>query len=222
MFEGVVTADALHTNHKTFDLTFDVAGCDLLICVKKNTKLLLQNITEYFDEHKCAKVNTASTIDKGHGRIEERSIEVHTVLPEDVGWKHIHTIAKVKRKRIMLRDGKVISVSNETVYYAGTCSLKRYSASDILKFTRGHWCIENGLHHRKDRSMDEDRNSASKKGIAQTMCFLRSVAAQVIGSSKETLSVIQTRLIRKPQHLIKMLKSNSTEEWITKHKPFKV
>jgi len=222
MFDGVVTADALHANQKTFDLAFDVAGCDLLICIKRNTKLLLQNIIDYFDEHDCPKVNKARTIDKGHGRIEERSIEAFTVSPQDVGWKHIHTIAKVKRKRITLRGDEVLSESDETVYYAGTCTLKRYSASDILTLTRGHWCIENGLHHRKDRSMDEDRNSASKKGIAQPMCFLRSIAAQILGSSKETIGVIRTRLITKPQQLVKMVMSGSTEEWVKAHKPFKI
>ena len=101
-------------------------------------------------------------------------------------------------------------------------SVKNYSPDDFLRIIRGHWSIENCLHHRKDRSFDEDRNRASRKGIAQPMCFLRSIAALMLGKSSETLAVIQRRLTSKPHLLLKMLLSNSAASWIKQHQPFKV
>jgi len=67
----------------------------------------------------------------------------------------------------------------------------------VLKLVRGHWGIENRLHHRKDRSMDEDRCRSSAAKTGRVMCCLRSIAALVLGRANESLSVVQRRFCRK-------------------------
>jgi hypothetical protein len=80
---------------------------------------------------------------------------------------------------------------------------------------------ENGLHHRKDRSMNEDRNRASRKGCARVMCCIRSIAALVLGRAKECLSVVQRRLSQKTHLVLGLLSCHSVEEWERLYKPYR-
>lgn len=61
----------------------------------------------------------------------------------------------------------------ETAYGITSLSPKRADAKRLLKLTRGHWGIENGLHYRRDVTMGEDA-SRVRKGVApQVMASLR-------------------------------------------------
>ena len=61
----------------------------------------------------------------------------------------------------------------ETVRGITSLSAERADARRLLKLTRGHWGIENGLHYRRDVTMGEDA-SRVRKGVApQVMAALR-------------------------------------------------
>ena len=52
-------------------------------------------------------------------------------------------------------------------------SAEQADARRLLKLTRGHWGIENGLHYRRDLTMAEDA-SRVRKGVApQVLAALR-------------------------------------------------
>ena len=104
----------------------------------------------------------------------------------------------------------------------GSFTIDKHTPEKVLSFSRGHWGIENSLHHRKDRSMDEDRNRASASKSGRTMCYLRSIAALVFNRSKESLSVIQRRISKHTHLLIRLLLSGSLNEWEQHSKPYKL
>ena len=106
--------------------------------------------------------------------------------------------------------------------YVASFPVDKYPPEKVLAFTRGHWGIENSLHHRKDRSMDEDRNRASASKSGRTMCYLRSVSALIFNRSKESLSVIQRRISRHTHLLIRLLSCRSLNEWERCCKPYKL
>ena len=164
----------------------------------------------------------AETIEKGHGRIEHRTVEMTGILPWQTGWPHTHTVCRVTRKRSQIRRGTIVSESFEEVIYVASFSIDKHTPEKVLAFSRGHWGIENSLHHRKDRSMDEDRNRASANKSGRTMCYLRSITALIFNRSKESLSVIQRRISKNTHLLIRLLSCKSLDEWELYCKPYKL
>jgi len=61
----------------------------------------------------------------------------------------------------------------ETVHGITSLNAERADAARLVKLTRGHWGIENGLHYRRDVTLGEDA-SRVRKGVApQVMAALR-------------------------------------------------
>ena len=115
---------------------------------------------------------TASTVDKGHGRIERRTLTSTTALNEHVRWPGVKQVLKVERTRIV--GGRT---ERETVYYVTSLSRQQADARDLLEMIRGHWgAIENGLHWVRDVVLDEDRCTIFRGHAAQNWAALRNGA----------------------------------------------
>jgi predicted transposase YbfD/YdcC len=99
-----------------------------------------------------ADLEWASSVNKGHGRVEERTIWVSSALCGYLDWPHLEQVFKLKC-RVVDSLGQI----KEMVHY-GVTSLPRTAASPhkLLQVVREHWGIENGLHYRRDVSLDED------------------------------------------------------------------
>lgn len=213
------TLDALHAVKDTFESVVAREG-DFLVCVKDNASNLKKRLSKHLDRRK-KKLLRAETVEKGHGRVERRALEMTSVLPWQTQWPHTHTACRVTRERRQIRRGESVSNSFEEVLYVASFPVDRHTPEKVLEFTRGHWGIENCLHHRKDRSMDEDRNRASAKNCGRTMCCLRSISALIFNRSTESLSVIQRRLSKHTHLLIRLLSCESLDEWEMSCKPYK-
>lgn len=196
-------------------------NADYLCQVKKNTPELYRKLERSL-EKEATVIEHAKTVDCGHGRIETRSIEMAPTQPPDTVWPHTHTVCRVTRHRQVLRGEQVIKESHEQALYVASFAFAAYSAEEVLKLIRSHWSIENCLHHRKDRSMNEDRCTASEKGIGRIMCCLRSLTAMIVTRSKESLSVITRRFSQKAHLILSLFKSRSLNEWETRRKPYKL
>lgn len=216
----VLTFDALHAVRKTCEMVVVGNQADYLVCVKGNAGDLHRTIEQILTRS-SRQSQRARTVDKGHGRIEIRDIEMASTTPVQTGWPHTHTVCRVSRQREVLRRGQTVRTSREEVCYVASFAATTHTPEQVLNLVRGHWHIENGLHHRKDRSMDEDRSRASRKGCARVMCCIRSIAALVLGRAKEPLSVVQCRLRAKPHLLLGLLHCNGLKEWEERHKPYR-
>jgi len=215
----VLTFDALHTVRKTFEMTVVGNQADYLVCVKGNAADLRRTVERVL-RHGTGHLQCARTVDKGHGRIETRDIEMISTTPAETDWPHTHTVCRVTRRREVRRRGQTVKTSCEQVCYVASFAATTYTPEKVLGLVRGHWSIENGLHHRKDRSMDEDRNRASQKGCGRVMCCIRSIAALVLGRATESLSVVQCRLRGKAHLVLGLLSCHSIEEWERLYKPY--
>ena len=142
--------------------------------------------------------------------------------PIDTNWPHTHVACRITRDRETMRRGQVVTRSHEEALYVGSFAATTFTPEKVLDLARAHWSIENCLHHRKDRSMDEDRNRASERGIGRLMCCVRSLAAQILGRAKESLSVVQRRLSGKAHLAMRLLFCNSLEDWERTCKPYKL
>ncbi len=218
----VLTADALHTIMVNCEKIVVGKKGDFLFAVGGNTPKLKQSIERALDR-KGAPIGRAETLDSEHGRIEARAIEVVPISPGQTGWPHTFTACRVTRGTEHMRRGEVVKTARGQGLYVGSFATTTHSPEKILGLVRGHWGgIENGLHHPKDRSMDEDRNRASAKGIGRVMTCLRSWSALILRRTAETKDVLRQRFARKPHLLLGLLACRSLDEWERTCKPYKL
>jgi predicted transposase YbfD/YdcC len=117
----------------------------------------------------------ATTVDKGHGRIEKRTLRTTTILTKRQDWVGLKQGFELVRERTE-KNKK----TEEVVHGITSLSPERADAQRLLELTRGHWAIENELHYRRDVTLGEDA-SRVRKGVApQVMAALRNSVLHVL------------------------------------------
>lgn len=92
-------------------------------------------------------------MDRGHGRIEWRGIQVREVTPDQMGFPHVAQVARIDRIR-ELKNGRQ---EVETVWMITSLTAAQADAARLLELVRQYWTIENGTHYPLDVSAGEDR-----------------------------------------------------------------
>ncbi|MBV8129799.1 MAG: ISAs1 family transposase [Planctomycetaceae bacterium] len=119
-----------------------------------------------------AEIDRACEVDKGHGRVERRTIEVTSSLAGYLGsdWPGSQQVFRLTRER-------TIKGKTETEVVFGITSLlpERAGVKGLLGLTRGHWGIENGLHGVRDGTLREDASRIRKGSGPEVMAALRNI-----------------------------------------------
>ena len=150
---STITMDALHTSRATADSIVLTHGANYLFTVKGNTPELhdfLRNI----DWDKDAQDRYAETPDKGHGRIDQRSIQTCTLVKGAVKMPHAAQVFRIRRCREHVSSND--PGSTEFAYGVTSLTRKEAGAKQLLALNRGHWTVENGNHRRRDGILGED------------------------------------------------------------------
>lgn len=156
-----ITADALHLHPSMTDL-IEQGGGTFLIGLKENQKELLSDMIWHIKNHKP--LSTHRTIDKGHGRLEQRHYVYFDVSKEyfDKRWKTsgFRSLVKVIRHRTILSTGEH---SEETAYYLSNAKLSESleQVPEYFAAIRNHWSVEVNNHIR-DVSLKEDKFRTKK------------------------------------------------------------
>ena len=74
-------------------------------------------------------------------------------MRDELAFPGVKQCAKIKKT--ILEKGKVIAT--EDWYGVTSCSRGDLPLAEFLETVRGHWSVENSLHHVKDRSWLEDK-----------------------------------------------------------------
>jgi len=172
VLEGrVITMDALLTQRQIAQQILE-AGGDYVMAVKNNQPQLLEDIQTVFALAPIAgeQRTAAETLELGHGRIEQRTLQTSTVLVGYSNWPGLAQVFQVERQIIIKKTGEVRA---EVV--AGVTSLprERADAGRLLALVRGHWHIENQSHWVRDVTFDEDRSQVRCGNIPQVMAAFR-------------------------------------------------
>ena len=75
-----------------------------------------------------------------------------------------------------MRKGKVTKETHETAFAVTTFCSEEAGPELLLQLARDHWSIENGQHHRRDRTQDEDRCPVRDTNAARNLSLFRSLA----------------------------------------------
>ena len=159
----VVTGDALHTQRALSDYIVERGG-DYLWPVKENQPRRYQDIEQLFAPDSPrpgfgkirADFQSAQTINRGHGRLEIRSLQTREMLNDYLAWPGVGQGYRLERQFSWVRHGQIYTTSCEVEF--GITSLSRQQASPerVLALRRGQWLIETGLHYRRDVTFHED------------------------------------------------------------------
>lgn len=154
----VITVDALHTIRATAT-AIRATGAHYLMTVKANTPTLLIGIRDYLADPKTA-VSEHQASNRGHGRTEQRFIRTAALVLDDptntparVDFPDAAQVAQIVRYRGGL-DGQ--RTSKEVVHAITSLPPARADTADLAGLIRGHWSIENGVHHVRDVTFGED------------------------------------------------------------------
>lgn len=180
----VIIGDALHTQRR-LSLEIVQAGGDYLWTAKGNQPEVQETIAQLFEPEPVtpgfAPTSTdfkrVTTINKGHGRIEKRTLTSSAMLKDYLDWPYLEQVFKLERHFIYLKTGKVIS---ETCYGLTSLSSEEADPARLLALSRTYWGIENGLHYRRDVSFKEDRCRLKIGHAARVMATLNNLVLALI------------------------------------------
>jgi len=194
-------------------VTIDAMGCqtkivkkikkkkaDYVISLKGNQGTLHNEVKEYYEDlkeemDKIEKGNHESvkmvrTLDKGHGRIEERkyfySTDIDWMIDARKDWTGLSGIGMVYRK-VTEKD----KVREEVQYYIG--SIK--DVSQFAKAVRGHWGVES-MHWSLDVTFKDDANKTRKDLAPDNLAVAKRIVLNMVRRETEEFPKLSANLKR--------------------------
>jgi predicted transposase YbfD/YdcC len=173
----IVTIDAMGCQQKIAQQIVDQSG-DYVLGLKGNQGTTLEAVETHFATTSEAKHAVFQEVDKGHGRIETRTYyaaEAAQVL-DLKDWPGIKSVVRVDAMR-EIGDQTL----KESRYYIS--SIVDSEIARIGQAIRGHWGIENSLHHVLDVTFNQDGSRIRKDFAPENFAVLRHFALNILKSA---------------------------------------
>lgn len=167
---AVITADALHTQRGHVEY-LHTRGAHYVLTVKGNQPRLHAQLAG-LPWRAIPAVDV--THDKGHGRVEKRTLKLAAVTT-GIGFPHARLAIQVIRRRRPIRG----RWHTETVYAITDLDWRDVSAARLAEIIRGHWGIENRLHWIRDVVLAEDHSQIRTGAGPAVMATLRNLAVSL-------------------------------------------
>jgi predicted transposase YbfD/YdcC len=185
--QKVVTGDALHTQRGLAAQIVEAQG-DYVLPVKENQPQLYKNIQSLFapDYPKpgFGKIQTdflsARKVNKGHGRIEIRTITTSEMLNMYSAWPGLAQVYRLERQFQWRRNGRCYRTSCEVEFGITSLPRKETSPLRLLNIRRTHWGIETGLHYRRDVTLQEDATRMTVGNLGNGMASINNLVLALI------------------------------------------
>ena len=186
----IVTGDAILAQRDLSKIIV-AAGGEYVWTVKENQSDLYDDIATLFAPERVTAgfsapkkdFRTAETTEKGHGRLEVRTLTASAELKAYLGWPYAEQVFRLERRFTRLADGQVL----QEVSF-GITSLKpsEANAERLSALVRGHWQIENKLHYRRDATLREDWCQVRRGHAPQVLAILNNLVLGMLLRRKVT------------------------------------
>ena len=177
----VLTGDALFCQRRLCRQVLD-AGGDYLLVVRENQPALHADLALLFDPPPGVAAlplldrREAVTLERGHGRTHDRRYLVaSTDLNTYLDWPGVAQVFHLERT---WREGD--TTHRQRHYGLTSLPPDHADAARLLALKRGHWTVENHLHHAKDVTLGEDRSLSHAGSGPTVMALLRDAALSLL------------------------------------------
>ena len=181
----VVVGAALHTQ-RTLSVEIVQAGGHFVWIVKDNQPNTRQALAQLLappppplpgQGQPSLDFQTAKTVDKQAGRLEERTLTVSSLLNDYLDWPHLGQVFKLERRVTQLATGKSTC---EVQYRLTDLPPAQASPLRLWEVVRSGGGIENGLHYRRDVTLHEDQTRFTKDSAAHIMSIINNIVLALI------------------------------------------
>lgn len=187
----VFTGDAMHTQKRLSRQILEGQG-DYVLPVKENQENLYKNIQALFapeyPKPGFGKIQTdfltAQKVNKGHGRLEIRTIQTSEMLNLYSGWPGLAQVYRLERETQWWRSGRCYRTSREVEFGITSLSRQKASPAQLLEIRRAHWGIETGLHYRRDVTLKEDATRMTVGNTGIIMASINNLVLALIRQAK--------------------------------------
>ena len=175
--DAIVTMDALYAHIADVEAVLK-RGADYIVGIKGNQGNLEAEVRNFFEQaHSAAyedvAVTRTSRVEKGHGRIEERTVCVTNDLawlPQKEQW-HLQSLIEVRSER------DISGRTERSIRYYG--SSRQGTADQFALWIREHWAVES-MHYVMDVVFEEDASLGDSGSSAENMSLIRRLAGNII------------------------------------------
>ena len=177
---AIIIGDAMHTQRGISSQIVE-AGGDFIWTVKDNQPRTRWAIEKIFTPQMCymrdgatlsAEFQVAAVVNKGHGRLEKRILFETSLLNEYLDWPHVAQVFRLERM-VWFDHGQ--RSSRQITYGLTSLSPEKASPKKLLTLVRQYWGIENGLHYRRDVTLNEDRTRLTVGNAGHNMAILNNL-----------------------------------------------
>lgn len=196
---SVVTADALHTQNAHAHYLHR-HGAHYVLTVKGNQPTL---------RARCAALPWAHVPaghvehDKGHGRREQRTLQVITAVHPRLTFPHARQIARLVRHG---RRGPTGTEHLQIEFIITDLTPEQADPAQLAALVREHWGIENRLHWVRDVTFREDHSSVRTGHAPTVLATLRNTAISLLRTSGHTnIAAATAALARRPERILDLI-----------------
>lgn len=194
----VVMGDALHTQ-RPVSLQIVEAGGEYIWFAKGNQPQMEEDIRLWFEpdvqpipgmSFPPKDFETAQQTNKGHGRLETRTLTVSSQLKDFLDWPYLEQVFKLERRRISPKTGEI---QEQSVYGFTSLLREEMDPAKLLQSIRAYWGIESGLHYRRDVTLREDYTRMTQGRAGQVTACLNNLILGILLSKKKYRTIPTAR-----------------------------
>lgn len=207
---AIVLGDAMQTQRELSKQIVQ-AGGDFIWKVKGNQartqwaieKLFVQEVVQLHKDQPLSRhCQLAEMVNKGHGRIEKRTLLTSTQLNDYLDWPAVAQVFRLESV-IHFPNGKR---TRQVVYGLTSLPPDQASPTRLLKRIRQYWGIESGLHYRRDVTLREDATRLTVGSSGQVMAILNNLVIRLaLDRGKGNLAKALRRFDAKPAEALQRI-----------------
>lgn len=176
----IVIGDAMHAQREVSEQIVE-AGGNFIWTIKGNQARTHWAIEKLFMHEVCNLRQGAplskhcqmfTQVNKGHGRLEKRTILVSTELNDYLDWPFVAQVFRIERD---IWHEKFKGRTRQIVYGLTSLAPQEAAPERLLSLVRRYWGIENGLHFRRDVTLHEDDTRLMVANSGHNMAILNNL-----------------------------------------------
>lgn len=207
----IVIGDAMHTQRATSTHIVQDGG-DYLWFAKDNQPRTRWAIEKLFVHEVCnlqkgcalsKDFQMFTKVNKSHGRIEQRTIMVSSILNDYLDWPQVAQVFRLER---MVWHCQYGGKTRELVYGLTSLPPSRANPAKLLSLIREYWGIENGLHYRRDVTLHEDATRLTVGQAGHNMAILNNlVIGLCLSQGFHNLAQARRRFCARPHEALQLI-----------------